>query len=271
MSDQKNIAVKGLVRFSYPAQGGFALSDKGLDVVEATLYDPDRLERRFTYFETLALPSLLFQDDQNFETGILVGDTFPDAARARLDALVADHPSLHIITLPSMNHIQAVKASFDALPQAEDATHVATFRLDDDDAMHKGTVGRVRTLATGILPLRLHDDPFCIAFNRGFYLDTSDRETPLRECYERAPLGVGMALVTGLDTGQNVFSRNHRAISQFYDTFTEVNRPMFIRSVHEDNDSGAAPTGRAREWKEKRLRHYLRNEFGLDYDTVRAL
>lgn len=271
MSEQIKIAIKGLVRFSFPAEGGFTLSSKNPGETERTLYDPARLNRRFAYFETLALPSLIQQDDADFVTGILVGETLPDAARARLEGLLAGHDNLQIVTLPAMNHIQAVKQSFEALPQPADTTHVATFRLDDDDAMHLGTTGRVRTLAEGILPLRLHADPFCIAFNRGFYLDTSDRETPLRECYERAPLGVGMALVTGHDTGQNVFSRNHRAIAQFYDTYTEVNRPMFVRSVHQDNDSAAVPTGRTREWKEKRLRHYLRNAFGLDYDTVRAL
>ena len=237
MQATDSVDIKGLVRFSYLTRGGFNLSKQGLDAARAVLYDPARLDRRFRFFETWALPSLTNQTDQNFQTGILITDDFPDAARARLETLVTGIDNVHMVVRPPMEHIQACKAGFEALPEREDVSHVATFRLDDDDAMHRETIARIRDIANRLLALREGDKPMCIAFNRGFYLDVNNEETPVTEVYERAPLGVGMAVVAPKGAHVTVFRRNHRHIAQYYDTYTEVQRPMFLRSVHDDNDS----------------------------------
>ena len=270
MAENHKVQIKGLLRFSYLSENGFAKSTQGMEKMREMLYAPARLDRRFALFERLALHSLKLQDDQGFTVGILIGEDFPAEARSRLEALLDGFEAAHIITLPPMVHIQAVKAAYDVLPEDPDATHIATFRQDDDDAMHRDTIGRVRTLANQMLPIRETDDPFVIAFNRGLYLD-ADAEVPVTEWYERAPLGIGLAMVARKGDHATVFRRNHRQFMQYYDCYTEVTQPMWIRSVHQDNDSGASPTGRAGTLKPPGIRKCLRRGFGLNHDKLAVL
>lgn len=270
MAGNHKIQIKGLIRFSYLSENGFAKSTQGLEEMRKMLYAPARLDRRFALFERLALHSLKLQEDQDFTVGILIGEDFPIDARARLEELLGGFAAAHIVTLPPMVHIQAVRAAYEALPDDADATHIATFRQDDDDAMHRETIGRVRTIGDHVLGFRETAHPFVIAFNRGFYLD-ADAEVPVSEWYERTPLGIGLAMVAQKGDASTVFRRNHRQFTQYYDCYTEVTQPMWIRSVHQDNDSSASPTGRAGTLKPAGIRRCLRTGFGLNHKMLAAL
>ncbi len=269
MAQQFKVQIKGLVRFSYLGEGGFAMSEKGLDAVRDILYDPVRLERRFAFFERLALHSLRNQRDEDFKVGVLIGDSFPQAARDRLEHLLSDVPQAQIIALPQLVHFNAIKLAFAEIGDDPDATHTATFRLDDDDAMHRMTTRRIRRLSQSLLAIRDEKTPFALAFNRGFYLDVGNQKQPITEWYEKTPLGVGLALVAPKDDAENVFRRNHRKLGEYYDCFTEIERPMFIRSVHADNDSGAAATGRKGELRKREIIRHLKRGFGMTLDDLR--
>ena len=65
------VQIKGLVRFSYLSEGGFAMSDQGQDAVRDILYDPARLDRRFHMFENLALHSIKRQKNPNSPPSLL--------------------------------------------------------------------------------------------------------------------------------------------------------------------------------------------------------
>jgi hypothetical protein len=270
MAGTSKVQIKGLLRFSYLAENGFAKSAMGLSETRKMLYDPARLTRRFALFERLALHTLKLQEDQDFSIAILIGDDFPTGARNHLEGLLADFPAAHLVALPPMVHIQAVKTAYDALPDDPAASHIATFRQDDDDGMHRDTIGRLRDIGNHMLGLRSTPDPFVIAFNRGLYLDL-DAEEPVTEWYERAPLGIGLAMVAPKGDLTTVFRRNHRQFTQYYDCYTEVSQPMWIRSVHQDNDSSATPTGRAGRLKPPGIRKCLRKGFGLNHKMLAAL
>ena len=263
--------IKGLVRFSYPAQSGFRLSTSGQEQVHKVLYDPARLERRFALFEMLCLRSLAMQRDTDFKVGILVGETLPNVARKRLTDMLDGFKNAQLVTLPPMEHYQAVATVFQELPDVPDAKHTVTFRLDDDDAMHAETVGRLRHLTHTLLPLRNRKEPFAIAFNRGFYFDLTNPAKMITECYEKTPLGVGMALVAPVSSRQNVFRRNHRAAAQHFNCYTEIAKPMFIRTVHQDNDSSAETTGHNGRMPQAKVERTLRNNFGVDIDMLKGL
>ncbi|KAJ01550.1 hypothetical protein JQV19_00040 [Sulfitobacter mediterraneus] len=262
MAQAHRIQIKGLIRFSYLSENGFANSAQGIEKARATLYDPDRLERRFALFERLALHSLAIQDDPDFSVAILIGDSLPDAARQRLENLLVDFKQAHIVALPPMVHIQAVKQAFAALPDQAKATHIATFRQDDDDAMHRSTLARIRSLGGTLLQTRENKRPFVIGFNRGFYFDPSAPE-PITEWYERTPLGIGLAMIAAKGDPATIFRRNHRQLTEYYDCYTETTRPMFIRSVHQDNDSAASTTGRRGQLRPAGIRRNLREGFDL--------
>ena len=270
MAKKHKLQIKGLLRFSYLSENGFAKSSQGLEKTRQMLYDKARLKRRFALFKRLALHSLKLQDDQNFKVAILVGEDFPRSARARLERLIDGFEPAELVALPPMAHIQAVKAAYDALPDDPEATHIATFRQDDDDAMHRTTISRVREIGTYMLGLRQTPDPFVIAFNRGLYLD-ADAEVPVTEWYERSPLGIGLAMVAEKRDPTTVFRRNHRQFMQYYDCYSEVTEPMWIRSVHQDNDSTAKPTGRAGHLKPPGIRKCLRQGFRLNHATLAQL
>jgi len=271
MAGRYKVQIRGLVRFSYLSEGGFAMSEQGQDAVRDILYDPVRLDRRFHMFEHLALHSIKRQRNSNFKVGVLIGDGFPDAARARLEKLVHDVPQIQIISLPPLVHFNAIRLAYAAIADEPNATHTATFRLDDDDAMHRITTNRIDKLAGPLLSLRDPKTPFAIAFNRGFYLNVGNKDVPISEWYEKTPLGVGLALVAPVGDPVNVFRRNHRRLGEYYDCMTEVERPMFIRSVHADNDSGAAATGRQGDLSRREIARVLRVGFGKTLDELKAL
>ena len=264
------VQIKGLMRFSYLSENGFAKSVDDLDARRAVLYDPARLERRFKLFERLAFHTMALQDDTNFSCAVLIGECFPDAWRMRLEDIIRDFPPMQIVALPPMVHIQAVKAAYSALPDVPEATHIATFRQDDDDGMHRQTTARIRAVADNLLQVRVDKKPFVIAFNRGLYLDPK-ATSPISEWYERAPLGIGLAMVTPKGDHATVFRRNHRNLVEYYDCYTEVGRPMWIRSVHEDNDSSATPQGRAGPLRPKGVRRILWDGFGLTPEMLENL
>ena len=264
------VQIKGLIRFSYLSENGFAKSDQGIEKMREMLYAPERLERRFKLFERLAFHTMALQDDVDFSCAVLIGDSFPIAWRKRLEEITAEFAPMQIVALPPMVHIQAVKQAYNALPDDPEATHIATFRQDDDDGMHRQTTARIRTLAENLLQVRADRKPFVIAFNRGLYLDPM-AEKPITEWYERSPLGIGLAMVAKKGDHATVFRRNHRHLTQYYDCYSEVARPMWIRSVHQDNDSAAQPTGRAGLLRPRGIKRLLWDGFGLTHEMLEDL
>ncbi len=270
MAEHLKSQLKGLMRFSYLSENGFAKSMDDLDAMRAMLYDPARLERRFRLFERLAFHTIALQDDTDFSCAVLIGECFPDKWRARLEDIMADFPPMQIVALPPMVHIQAVKSAFQALPDAPDATHTATFRLDDDDGLHRSATARIRAVADNALQVREDRKPFVIAFNRGLYFDPQG-DKMISEWFERAPLGIGLTMVTPKGDAATVFRRNHRNLMEYYDCYTEVGRPMWIRSVHEDNDSTAMPQGRPGTMRPRGINRLLWDGFGLTQDLLKDI
>lgn len=269
MAKPPSVQIKGLMRFSYLSENGFAKSMDDLTQMREMLYDPARLDRRFKLFERLAFHTMSLQDDTDFSCAVLIGDSFPDDARARLEDMIRDFKPMQIVALPPMVHIQAVKQAYAALPDVPQATHVATFRQDDDDGMHRETTARIRAVGNALLSAKADDKPFIIAFNRGFYLDGS-AEKPLTEWYERAPLGIGLAMVTAKGDHATVFRRNHRNLVEYYDCYTEIAKPMWIRTVHQDNDSSASPMGREGALRPRGVKRVLWDGFGLTPEMLKG-
>lgn len=263
------LQIKGLIRFSYPVEGGFAISEQGEEIARRTLYDPDRLLRRFALFETLTLRSLRLQTHNDFRLGILIGEDFPDDAAHHLAILLADLPQARIIRLPRMVHYRATRIAFRKIGDDPTATHTATFRLDDDDALHKDWLAHIARLAPALAQARGHDAPLVITPNRGFYFDVNAPQDPLSEWYEKQPISVGTTLITPRAVAENIYLRNHRKLPEFYNCFSTIDQPMFLRSVHQDNDSHALSSGHRGKMTPQEIEQHLRHGFGLSSDDLR--
>lgn len=257
----------GLIRFSYPALSGFSVKSPDAASLQAALFARPRLERRFALFETLALPSLLAQSDRDFETLILIGNAMPPWAIDRLQAGIAPL-NARLVALPPMHHYPAIQAAFATLP-ARANTHLTSFRLDDDDALDRDHIARLRRVAGGIAAFT--DTPFAIAHNRGMFVDLTGPTPRFTEVTEKMPLGIGLALCSPVAHTDTIFRRNHRLLPQFISTFSDVHEMAFLRSVHDGNDSTAHTTGVVTERTADEAAATLKASFATDLPALTRL
>lgn len=271
---QTKVQIKALIRFSYLSEGGFSISNMARGDLENYLYNPERLEKRFHLFENLTLPSLTRQTDENFKLGILVASSFPEKPLLRLKSLVAGYKNFQIIQLPTMIHIRAIYQAYDLLTTDTKTTHIASFRLDDDDAVHKEIIACTREHAETMIQVGTNRvDPFVISFSRGFYLrtKTNESEYSFGEFYEKTPVAAGMTLVSPIGNRCNVFRRNHRKANQFFNCYSDINKPMFIRTFHGNNDSTVMPTGRVGDLSPKEIEGILLDGFGQRLESLSSI
>lgn len=231
-----------LIRFSYPARSGFRAAGGDLRALEARLYDPVRLERRFALFEALTLPALLAQTDGDFRTVVLIGEGLPAAARDRLAAALDRLPGALVVALPHLHGYEAAQRALDAVPAG--TRWRLSLRLDDDDALDVDFVARLRRMLAWLLPLQDGSAPLILAHARGYMLDLAGPRPGLVPVVERLPLGCGTTMLAPTAGRENVYRRNHRWLPQFYDLFSEARTPAFIRSLHGLNDSDGQAVGR---------------------------
>lgn len=261
--------IVGLIRFSYPARGGFSKSFDTVSQAEAFLYDAERLERRFQLFEKMCLPSLRRQSDPDFICLVLTGENLPAPARARIKAHLATLADGRLITLPAKPHYGAMKAALKQV-DIEGATHRTTFRLDDDDALDTGFVARLKSTAQKVHGLA-GGEPVALSFNRGFYVRKSAAGNEVFDATERTPVSVGTALVAPAGHSDNVYARNHRFLPQFFNTYSQMQTPAWIRTIHQDNDSDPFIQGLSDEMTTDAIAEVLKKNFAQTFDDLLAL
>lgn len=263
--------IVGVLRFSYPATGGFSVSGLDAPALEAHLYDEARLARRFAYLETIALPSLAAQTDGDFRLVILGGASLPFRHRKRLRALAEATPWLEVVFLERMGALAAAKRAF-RRGTGDDATHVTGFRIDDDDAVAIDYVARTRDVADRVIAAGLAGRPCAIAFSRGVYWDLHDPRQPFHGFREAQPLGLACAMVTTADLPTCIYRYNHRRLGCYVPTYLEPGAaPMFLRTLHGHNDSGRTIPRHATGMTTREGRRLLSDRFGLDAEAALAL
>ncbi|WP_281823326.1 glycosyltransferase [Jannaschia rubra] len=261
----------GVIRFSYPATDGFAASRMEEGALEAMLYSPDRLASRFAYLETVTLPSLAAQTDGDFDCVILAGTSLPRDAQARLLALADRHSFLRIAFLDRMGPLAAARRSFRRAVR-DDATHVTGFRLDDDDALGVDYVAKARDRADRLLAGGFAEGPTCVAFTRGLYWDLHDPDQPFHSFREAYAPSLACAMITTADMPTCIYRYNHRRIATFIPTYLEPGgHEMFIRTLHESNDSGRSIPPHSEPMETVRGRKLLEQRFGIDPEAAMAL
>jgi hypothetical protein len=264
MARRPDNQIVGVCRFSYPATGGFKLSDKGQDAVIDALYAPERLRRRFAYFEKICLPSLAAQTDTDFTFVVLIGDAMPLKWRRRLKALRATFPFLEICAAEPLGPLQATRRAF-RIGAAEDVPFVTGFRLDDDDAVPCDYIERLRTTADRVLDAGWADAETLVAisFQSGFYWALDQPGLPLFRFSEARPVGQGSAMVMPYDSQQNIFRWNHAFLPAHVRCWTDPSPGMFLRTLHGGNDSARSVPAKAQRILPAEAATLLRERFGL--------
>ncbi|MDE4147023.1 MAG: putative rhamnosyl transferase [Pseudophaeobacter sp. bin_em_oilr2.035] len=227
--------VIGLCRFSYPAIGGFQIEHASLEERIAYLYAEDRLEERFQLMETVALPCLREQTDQDFELIIVIGDSLPKQHRERLQDITADIPQVRIHSEPPRKQRQVMKEILNKARRDPDAPCLQ-FRHDDDDAVSVDFVERLRQTVEDCSGLVEKSKTVAVDFNRGYVAEVGASgiaATEIHRPYYVASLGM---YVRG---GCNLTIMNfaHEKILRFMPTVTISDQPMFVRTHNGYNDS----------------------------------
>lgn len=260
----------GLLRFSYPALGGFKINHADIQGRIDYLYSPARLEERFKHFELLTLPALRLQTDPDFRIVVVTGEALPSVALARLRDLLADIPQAVITQMPPMRHRTAMhEATLAHLPEP-DAPSIQ-FRLDDDDAVAVDFVERTRLAAMTVEPLSIVHPYVGIDFMQGHFVQLSDQGVHLAPAFKSC-LGVALSIVAPAHPKRTILTYGHHKLPEKMPVLSFSDSEMYLNSKHAHNDSmrGAAhedalPLALGVE------EIMLRKRFGVDADAVRGL
>lgn len=263
--------VIGLCRFSYPAIGGFQVEHGSIAERVAFLYDPRRMEERFRTFETITLPPLRAQTDDDFTLVILIGDQMPSDYRARLDAMVGDMPQVVVVERPPGKHRQVCRDVINAVRRV-DTEPCLQFRMDDDDAVACTYVERLREVAQDVRKLSRRHRHIAIDFNQGFIARPGPdgiAAAPTKVPYTTAALAIMLKPSVNL----SVMNFAHAKLAQNMPTVTLTGEDMLIRGHNDFNDSrqkaGVKPV-RLDPLDAEGEAHF-RRVFNIDADEVRRV
>ena len=260
----------GVMRFSVLTPTYYSERFDSLDAIADHIFSDARMALRFHIFETLVLPSLLRQSDDDFDLVILTAERLPDHHMERLRALIDTVPNIHLRPVSASRHYQLLKDAYNSI-EPGDVSHRILFRLDDDDAMDINYIKRLKWTCRNLLKMHPLDTPYAIAFNRGFYVNMVDGENEVFDAVERAPLSTGTALLAPLDYTRNPYRYNHRALGQYYNLYTDIAVPAYIRTINGSNKSNPTQMGETRKLKPKDLDHQLRKHFDVTLAEMKAL
>ncbi len=229
----------GICRFSYPGDGGFQVEHRSLQERMDYLYAPARMAERFATFETMMLPPLKAQTDDDFTLLVVIGDSLPAPYRDRLQAAVADMPQAVVQAHPPGPHRKVMQDAINSVRRF-DGDACLQFRMDDDDAVACTYVQRLREAAQDVLPLAAKHRHIAIDFNQGFIARPSAKglETaPTNVAYTTAAL----ALMFQPDLRLSVMNFAHMKVGQKMPTVTFTGEDMLIRGHNDYNDSRQKP------------------------------
>lgn len=266
-----NVQVVGLVRFSVltsrPDHGWRLAQRVGTEGFDRTLFEDARLERRFRLFEALTLPSLDAQTDRDFTVVALTSKLMPRPWLRRLKDLAEDREHMRIMAFePNAEVPQFARRAIRRLRRPCD--RIATFRLDDDDALGRDFVGALRATAqevpAGTVVSAHRGLKIAAALEGGFAM------VPLR----KANSAQGLSLVTQGGSDETIFCRgNHSKIDPASVVPIPAARPSWLYALHGSNDSRSGNRAPLNEAKRARLRRLDAEDFvealGENYPRLR--
>lgn len=260
----------GICRFSYPGQGGFQVEHETLQDRMDYLYAPARMEERFATLETMTLPPLKAQTDDDFTFLVVVGDSLPAPYRARLEAALADMPQAVIKSYPPGPHRKVMQTAINEVRRF-DGDACLQFRMDDDDAVACTYVERLRTAAMEVLPMAAKHRHIAIDFNQGFIARPSAaglEVAPTNAPYTTAAL----ALMFKPDLPLSVMNFAHAKVGQKMPTVTFCGEDMLIRGHNDHNDSRQKPGLRSPKLSplDGAGKAHFKATYAIDADAVAA-
>jgi hypothetical protein len=172
-------------------------------------------EQWFAYRQLLlkhvTLASLDAQDSRDFVWLIAIDREMPPVARKRLDDLAATRPWIRLAeTELKRDFVPDLVAWTREEARARGKGWALTTRLDDDDALHRGLVGRLHEAAAAYLA-EGRPAPAILAPTLGCNWVPS--EAAGHRAYHHSP-SIGLSLLEPADRAATVYRRNHSTLAQ---------------------------------------------------------
>ncbi|RBI82576.1 hypothetical protein DRV85_18645 [Rhodosalinus halophilus] len=270
---RNDVQAIGICRWSYPSDSrGFRRTDANQEDTRRRLYAPERLEHRLFLLKHVMLPALRHQTDPDFTLIFLMGDQLPEPWRGRLLELIGTVPQIRpVFAEEGRDQFDVCRTAIDAV-RRDDVAATAQFRLDDDDAVSVHFIAKARRLFALQRPLFAQHGLLGLDFCRGFVFRADARRCGFSPVSMRfwAP---GMVLFIGPQHESCVLDFHHLQIWHHMPALTWMNRPMFVRGAHHDNDSGISNLGRRSRtfrFPQHRIEPHMRKHFGIDVPRLRA-
>jgi len=238
------VQMLGLCRFSYLGGRGFQVTHETLEERRAFLYDPERLARRWFWFEHVALPAWLAQTDPDFTLVLMTGPDLPEPWLARLHELAGIMPQLRLALVPPMEkHVEACMAA--VAPYIDhSADVVGHFRHDDDDAVALDYIRDARRDFVRMQPLWRQHGRLSCDYARGVVMGAGPGgiRSEMRIIHNAS---AALTIYLRPDAGRCALHFPHFKVNLSMPGVTMAGKPMYVRMLHEDNDSGAVGAGYA--------------------------
>ncbi|GAA6179817.1 glycosyltransferase [Shimia sp. NS0008-38b] len=235
MINSNDMQVIGLCRFSYPALGGFQVEHETIEDRIDFLYQETRLEERFQLMETVALPCLKAQTDQNFEMILVIGDTLPKHHVDRLHDITANIPQIRIVAHPPKPHRPLMKELINGARKDPKAPCLQ-FRHDDDDAISVDFFEQLRAATNAVSGLLETNKTVAFDWNRGHIAEmTGDGIAATDTVRNLYVASLGMYVRGGCPL--TIMNFRHGIMNQFMPTISFTDTPMWVRTHNGYNDS----------------------------------
>lgn len=226
----RDIPVIGLCRFSYPTLEGTGFKNSS----SRNLYDEDRLSVRLSLFENILIPSIAGQTEKDFTLGILIGNDLPMWCARRIEIASQGISQIKLLTKePFRPHVEICSEAIRSLRPDTDS-HVAEFRIDDDDGLGVNFIERVKEIFSAISHRKI--GPILeLDFPRGYHLHVG-QSLAFRETVT-PHLTCAQAWLIKPKGDRTLFSQNHFKFWTKGPSLSMPHEHMYIRGVHDFNDS----------------------------------
>ncbi|MEZ5723545.1 MAG: glycosyltransferase [Paracoccaceae bacterium] len=252
-----------VTRFSFLGDSGWK-SEASRDA--ELLFEESRLKRRLELFRAVTLPSLKAQTDQGFHHFVLTSDQMPEwALEALRDVCRETYGDESRFSVVAGKPGRARRALRFFMERKFEQQTVIQVVLDDDDGLAANFIATLRTELTLLdeePPEDLHPLPYLISFANGYGLSLRDDAGGEVAVYgHRYPfINLGLSMV-GTRSGKNILAIAHKKSHQRLGGKLIESAPMFIRCIHDVNDSRVQLGRNWDEFENWQLDEALRHQF----------
>lgn len=265
--------------------------------------DPQWFDHRLTVMAAITAPSLLAQDDQEFEWGVFIGPDFPKAYRRVLDEIVAPFNGRAFVNSNGHSSKNLLDIAVEK-KLVHSSGYLLTGRIDDDDAWARETVNMVRARVASWLSQRNPAAGLGLTFDNGLVwimydmLDVKHLQLQGDDTVRRASLrrfvhpftGISGFVCSHISDGMTSIVTGHQEVpDRLAEHRFEINvvttpDPMWLYCRHKQSDSTVekAPKSDALEIKLDELNrlfginatqamHYIANEKRFGYSVGKGL